>query len=363
METPVFHEHVSCELLVTNVCNLRCAYCIARDLPGPPMSSEIGRKAIDLFFSLAQGAKSIEITFTGGEPLLQFLLVEELSRYCQDCAGESGMETHFVLKTNGTILDERIIDFVRLRRCRVVVSIDGIPATHDRFRRSACGERTHRVVSDNLLKLLKNRVPCVASVTIHPRACDTVLESVRYLHGLGVNQIDVGPAYGTVEWKERDCLGLAASLHDVAQYMRRVNATGARLEVGPLYRDSEHVGGVLSDRWGCHAGSANLAFLPTGQVTGCSSLAMLVRRFPELVLGDVTNGLDNRAIDRMLQLAQEAGENRPACRGCEASADCTGGCLAINYSTTGVPLVPPEFYCRTISAIPKAWDEAWAPLE
>lgn len=38
-----------------------------------------------------------------------------------------------------------------------------------------------------------------------------------------------------------------------------------------------------------------------------------------------------------------------------------GGCLAINYVTTGMPLMPPGVYCKTISAIPAAWHTAWAP--
>jgi uncharacterized protein len=194
------HEHVSCELLLTNSCNMRCGYCIARNLPGPPMTREIGRKALDMFVFLAQGAKSLEITFTGGEPLLEFSLLEELTGYAHERAHEAGMEVSFVLKTNGTILTQAIVDYMRGHCIKVVVSIDGTPAAHDKYRRTAGGRGTHKVVSGNLLEFMHDGVSCVASVTVHPRLSRMVLENVRYLYELGVVNIDVGPAYGTVTW-------------------------------------------------------------------------------------------------------------------------------------------------------------------
>jgi uncharacterized protein len=324
------------------------------------MSNEIGRKAIDMFVYLAEGGKSIEITFTGGEPLIEFPVLAYLTDYAQQRVREAGMQAHFVLKTNGTILNQDIIDFMRLHCIRIVVSIDGSSVVHDRHRRTAGNKRTHDIVCRNLLALLHNQIPCVASVTVHPDSSLMVLESIRYLHGLGVEQIDIGPAYGTVTWSNLDNLNLSQSLMDVAGYVREVNNKGYRIDVGPLYRESEHVGGILSDQWGCHAASTNLAFLPNGQVTGCSALGMLISRFPELVLGDVFDGLDQLAIDHLLQLAQTRGEDRPACQGCKVAANCTGGCLAINYSTSGFALIPPDVYCQTIATIPKAWRTAWA---
>lgn len=353
------YEHLSCEILLTNSCNMSCSYCIAKDLPGPPMSMEIGQKAIDLFVYLAEGGKSIEFTFTGGEPLTEFKVLEGLTCYAQNRTREAGMQAHFVLKTNGTILNQDIIDFLRLNRVKVVLSIDGTPSSHDKHRRTTGGKATHRVVSRNLRALLENRISCVASVTVHPGLSLMVPEGVRYLNGLGVEQMDIGPAYGTVTWTDTDSFNLSRALMDVAEYISSLSNKSCRIEVGPLYQESEHVGGILSHRWGCHAASTNLAFLPNGQVTGCSALAMLVYRFPELVIGDVFDGLDQLCIDQLLQLAQARGEDRPTCKDCHTAANCTGGCLAINYSTTGLALTPPNVYCRTISTIPEAWFKAW----
>lgn len=323
------------------------------------MDESTGRKAVEMFVYLASGAKTVEFTYTGGEPLTAFPTLVVLTDYARQRASEAGMESSFVLKTNGTILDSDIVDFLRDHPVKVVLSIDGARQTHDRHRRTASGHETHSAVQRNLLALLQNDVPCVASMTIHPSESARVSEGIRFLHSLGAARIDVGPAYGTVAWTEEQVEQFASSLIDAATYVHEVARAGDQLNVGPFYRESEHVGGILSDRWGCHAASTHLAFLPNGTICGCSALAMIIDRVPELILGDVRRGLEQEAVDRMLSLAQATAEKRRACQNCETKANCTGGCLAINYATTGSPLVPPYLYCNTISVIPLAWQKAW----
>lgn len=355
----IVHEHLTCEILVTNSCNMNCDYCIAKNLPGPSMRVEIGRKAIDMFVYLSKGGRSIEFIFTGGEPLTEYEVFKDLLSYAQKRACEASIQAFFILKTNGTILNQNIIDFMRLNCIKVIVSIDGTPSIHNRHRKTASGKVTHSIVCRNLQTLLKNQISCVASVTVHPDSSQSVLENIRYLKELGVEQIDIGPAYGTITWSDIDCFNLSRSLMKVAGYIRQMNIEGYRIRIGPLYQESEHVGGVLSNQWGCHAASTNLAFLPNGQITGCSSLAMLISKFPELILGDVFNGLDQLSINRLIHLAQAKREDRPLCKNCKTSINCTGGCLAINYSTSGKAFIPPNVYCKTISTIPKAWCRAW----
>jgi uncharacterized protein len=327
------------------------------------MSQEIAEKAVDLFVSLAEGASSIEITLTGGEPLLQFRLIEPLIRYAEKRASRAGMEARVVLKTNGTVLSRRILKFMERHCARVVVSIDGTAHSHDAHRVDARRVGTHSIVCRNIRTLLERGIPCEASLTVHPGESDMLLDSVQCVHELGIHQIDIGPAYGTVSWDTAATRKFLNGLSEVAALMRDLNTCAVELEVGPLYRGSEHIGEKLEDCWGCRAGVTNLAFLPNGQVAGCSALGMLVAKLPELVLGDVWDGVSDEAITRLLTLSQVRGSGRPRCQTCPTAKRCGGGCLAINYSTTGLPLVPPEFYCRTISAISRNWQQAWAHLE
>jgi uncharacterized protein len=325
------------------------------------MPVEVGARAIDMFMFLAEGATTAEVTFTGGEALLRFRDLKSIVSHIRKTAKERNIACQLILKTNGTILSPQIVDFLSDESWRVVVSIDGAPTSHDRHRKDKSGRPTQETVAQNIAILLRRGVECVASMTVHPDNCSTVARDVRELQHLGLSHIDIGPVYGTAQWGEAESLQLADSLNEVALWMRDEAAKGCCLEIGPLYEESEHVGDALRDVWGCKAGSSHLAFLPDGSVCGCSSLAMLTPEFPELVVGDVWKGLDDGALTNLQQLAQAEGHSRLGCQQCSTRDNCAGGCLAINYSTTRSPLQPPTFYCRTISAIPKAWSTAFTP--
>lgn len=321
----------------------------------------MGRKVIEHFVYLAEGGKTIQFTFSGGEPLVAFEILRPLTQYAWQCASEAGIEARFALKTNGTILNSKIIQYLREYSVDVVVSIDGAAETHDRNRRTTGGRKTAAAVERSLRTLIDESIPCSASLTVHPDSVLDVIRNVHYLHALGLQKIDVAPAYGTVAWTNQQSELLARSLDEIGKYVRHVNGDATQLVVGPLYQDSEHIGGMLSETWGCHAGVTNLAYLPNGDIAGCSALAMLAHRFPELIVGNAIDGIAADSTERITSLSQAPRQHRPACSGCLAADNCAGGCLAINYATTGMPLMPPDVYCKTISAIPAAWHTAWAP--
>lgn len=357
-----FHEQLSCEILLTTNCNMSCTYCIARDLDKMVMDHDCGKSVVDMFLSLSEGAKEVEFTFTGGEPLLCLSSLKYLTCYADKKARSRGMNPSFILKTNGTILNTDIMGFLKLFNFRVVLSIDGLPDIHDNYRKANNGEPTHGTILINLEELIENEITCIASLTVHPKQAKNILSNIEYLYNLGVKNIDVGPVYGTMNWTNRNILDFSESIQGCAKFIRDVNEYDF-IEMGPLYRNSEHVGGMLANSWGCKAGSTNIAFLPNGQITGCSALAMLIPRFPTLVLGDIRNGIDEPSVQDLFRYSQAQVENRPLCKNCEGAENCSGGCIAINLSVNNNPLSPPPFYCNTISSLSDAWQLAWGAKE
>ena len=73
---------------VAHDCNLRCKYCFAdtgefhggRSL----MSAEVGKKAIDFVINNSGNRKNIEIDYFGGEPLMNFGVVKEITEYAKE---------------------------------------------------------------------------------------------------------------------------------------------------------------------------------------------------------------------------------------------------------------------------------------
>jgi radical SAM protein with 4Fe4S-binding SPASM domain len=116
---------------------------------------------------------------------------------------------------------------------------------------------------------------------------------------------------------------------------------------------------MLSKSWGCNAGTSNIAFLPNGDIAGCSSLAMISKTIPDLVFGNINDGIVQNKIDSFIQKARADLSVREKCRTCAVVDNCTGGCLAINYSTNQNAFDPPSIYCESIRTIEEAWEIAW----
>jgi uncharacterized protein len=356
--TLAYHEQLSCELLITTSCNLACTYCIASELEKMTMDINCGISAIDMFISLAEGASDLEFTFTGGEPLLRLEILKDLVRYADTKSRNAGMNPSFIVKTNGTILNDEIIAIYKTYKFKVVVSIDGLPEFHDKYRKTINGNDTQRIISENIANLLKNEISCVASLSVHPSHASYIIKNIQHLYNLGIKSIDVGPVYGTFSWSESEIIEFAKSLKECAKFMREVNEHDF-VEIGPIYQHSEHVHERLRDNWGCKAGATNLAFLPNGKISGCSALAMISPNFPNLVIGDIKTGINDIALQNLFSYSQAHIENRTSCKSCDTGTNCSGGCVAINLSVNSVPLNPPEFYCKTISLLPNVCREAW----
>jgi len=148
-----------CNHLVLNItesCNLNCTYCIysgaypgRRTRSNKVMSWDTAKKAIDL---LARGSKSLSdssiLGFYGGEPLLRFNFIRD----CVDYANlELGNSPHlFSITTNGTMLNEDIIDYLVTNKFIITISIDGPKYIHDKNRRSIDDEGTFDKIIENI---------------------------------------------------------------------------------------------------------------------------------------------------------------------------------------------------------------------
>ena len=67
-------------LKITNRCNLNCIYCYADNKNSKDMDFKTAKNSID--YILSDDADKLKIQFTGGEPLLNFDLIEKVIKYC-----------------------------------------------------------------------------------------------------------------------------------------------------------------------------------------------------------------------------------------------------------------------------------------
>ena len=119
-----------CMLLVTNACNLNCVYCYENHKSNKYMTLEVAQKAIQDAFE-KDGFDYISIQFMGGEPLLAFPLIREISEWMWN--NEFSKPYELFASTNGTLLDEEMKSWFFKNRDRISLglSFDGVPMAHD----------------------------------------------------------------------------------------------------------------------------------------------------------------------------------------------------------------------------------------
>jgi uncharacterized protein len=165
LEYTLAHMVKKMTLQVTQKCNFRCSYCVYSEKDNDKqrshslksMSFETAKKSIDFLLDHSRDLDEVNIGFYGGEPLLEFDLIKKCVEYAEDLF--EGKELSFTITTNGSLLTDRIIDFLIEHDFHTMISLDGPKEIQDKNRRFAandCG--TFDVIEKNLLKI-RERYP------------------------------------------------------------------------------------------------------------------------------------------------------------------------------------------------------------
>ena len=186
-------------LMVTAQCNLDCSYCVARQsmASGAHMSQITACTALDQFMAHRASAyahRPVELLFSGGEPLMNFKVIESLCDYAADRYPDTVFRHKIV--TNGTLVSAKVARFLAERRFRVVVSMDGEAAGHDSRRYHKTGRPTHAGVFsgiDTLLAAGIDRDRVTVSAVFDEQLPDNLSEAFlsalaeRKIHSLDLN--------------------------------------------------------------------------------------------------------------------------------------------------------------------------------
>lgn len=158
------HYLNSLTLQVTQNCNMRCRYCyfsgngeFTRQHNNGKMTWDTARKAIDFLAKNSDKSSRIQISFYGGEPLLEYILIKKCVEYARNVFFNKDIS--FSITSNGTIINEAILSFLISNKIQLVVSLDGPKNINDLNRRySYNGKGTFETVYKNL-EFIKNKAP------------------------------------------------------------------------------------------------------------------------------------------------------------------------------------------------------------
>lgn len=202
-------------LIITYDCNLRCSYCYEPKKAHHRMSAEkakeILRNEID---NLDDSYTNVIIQFMGGEPLLSFDLMKDVSEWIwsQDFKVEV---RNIHAPTNGTILTEEMKGWLTTNKDRfsLALSFDG-----DRLMQNINRSDSYKDID---LNFFAKTFPDVAvKMTLSPQTIDYFYEGFRYLHEKGFNEVGPSLAIGdNVGWTQQHLTILSQQLKLIVEYL------------------------------------------------------------------------------------------------------------------------------------------------
>ena len=138
---------------ITEQCNLRCSYCCYSGLYENNRShSDLSLDSNDIddilsFISRFAKKDNLHIAFYGGEPLLQFPLIQYTVLKGRKIFGDDLICS---ITTNATLLTPDKMDWLMAHRVEMVISVDGTRSFHDRYRIFSNGRGSFDKVHDAL---------------------------------------------------------------------------------------------------------------------------------------------------------------------------------------------------------------------
>lgn len=325
-------------LHIAHDCNLACGYCFAEEgeYKGKKgmMSYEVGKQALDFLIENSGNRINLEVDFFGGEPLMNFQVVEDLVKYGRAQEKIHDKKFRFTLTTNGVLLDDHIMEFANKEMSNVVLSIDGRKEVHDHMRPSRNGKGSYDIIVPKFKKLAesRNQTDYYVRGTFTRNNLD-FSEDVKHLGGLGFKQISVEPVVTDPEdpysIREEDLPLIYEEYDKLAKYMIEEDKAGQGFNFFHFMIDLSGGPCVAKRLSGCGSGTEYLAVNPWGDLYPCHQFVGQ----EEFLMGNVFDGINKP--DTVEEFRHTSVYSKEECKNCFAKFYCSGGCAANSYNSKG----------------------------
>jgi len=316
------------------------------------MPSEIAFAAIDRGLASLAPSGHLDLSFFGGEPLLESTLILDCMAYARQQAQIADKRVRFNLTTNGTISSSHGWQVMMTEELDLAVSFDGTPQAHDRHRRFVGGLGSSESVEQTLRQLIDRGRRVRVNMVVRPDSLGAMADGLVYLHGLGVRHVDLSLDLWT-RWTAGDGIRLEQSLLESARLWRAwlpefsLNLFDAK--VGALAALS-----ATCDDTRCGFGDGEIAVAPSGQLYPCERIIGEDRaNHPLRLPGHALEGRD------FLGFEAATWKQNTACSDCLLNSACDTSCRCSNFIRTGDVNRPDGLLCILNKAAARAVSEAF----
>lgn len=327
---------------LTTGCNLKCVYCSEGNIDKEDLSIEILYKLIDELPILLNKYKdnNIDLLWHGGEPLIvgkKYL--SKVMQYAQNKLKEYNL--HFLMQTNGTLIDDEWIDLFKEFNVGIGISLDGYIDLHDKNRLTKNGQPTFNTILNNIIKLKNKGISVGTLMVLNTKEKIDVDKLFRF-----IKQYDLHPKIHPVipcgrakteDKKEIDMIynnyiNLMSSLYE------KIMEDDEIIIIEPLNEIMDAILGITSIRECSFNGSCGNKFIclyATGDVGFCGRAITLDN--DNLIYGNLKNNdlidlYESANADKIRKRQNYLKDND--CKNCLEWDLCHGGCSfeAVNFS-------------------------------
>ena len=314
-------------LVVTHQCNFDCRYCLQKH-EDVYMTKETAIKTIDTFAAgISEGDKA-QISFYGGEPLLQKELIKELVKYSSEkIHSVPNTKLTFEITTNGLLLDEDFIAFAKKNKILLALSHDGL--AQDSVRTDRGGNVTKERVDQKLQMLLKTFPETIIMMTVHPDYVDRIAGSLKFFRDQGVKSVSMVLAHGErVTWDDEAFEKLEKEMLKVEALYEQWNAGNDVFRFIPFdNKIKNYIRQRDADSVMCHFGCHKLMVDADGKYYPCSHF---IGR-DGFDIGSLEEGVNEEKLESLESKRVEPED----CRECELRFRCRHTCACSNHGQTG----------------------------
>ncbi len=338
-------------LFLTQSCNLKCVYCYGDGGEygtGGNMEEKTAFQAVDWLIEKSGNIKTLRIIFFGGEPFLNFSLMKAVVEYAEKSVQAIGKQVKFHVTSNGTLLNDEKIAFIKEHQLAVMISFDGPKELQDAQRPYANGQGSYDSTVPKIKKLLEVLPETPGHAVIMG---NTDPESVKNaLQEIGFTKLSIAPSSKSLFTEEEDRTKQARDTQTLIEGLEEESETWLHLikahdseALKRLTARSELYDGLISllhnakRHHACGAGRRLVAVSSSGDIYLCHRFVGM----DEYRLGSIYDQDLNRG-----EYQKSPINVSEVCGACFARYYCAGGCKHDNASSCGLVSTPDENMCR-----------------
>lgn len=328
-------------LNVTQLCNLHCHYCAAGGdgTYGDPVRQISVEKTIPqiklLMDRLTDGGE-FNITFLGGEPLMYPKAINAIGLYTQELAHQKKIRSNFQIITNGTLINNEVLDLLAPIKPTITFSLDGPASVNDSRRPQKNGTSSTSQAIKGLQALVarKNEFGLILMHAVFNKDHLDVAGTWEFFKSFDIDKMEF--TYDVTEKNEESNMAFVESLKKAASLAFAAGGEKElrRIQFFDIYfeqLDNQY----LKENY-CGTGKSLLSLDSRNKVYQCP----LEVSFKDRSVGEETN-INWKSLEALQKPLIELNN----CQTCWARHMCGGGCLFNHESLTGDKHTKHITYC------------------